>query len=249
MMDVTLTAANIESWSNLGVDLPKGLTEALAAFDAARYVEAPAPLVNADKLNAKNVGQTVQAVTDELVKAEKHAEAVRTVRNSLARRVLREAGAAVPSILEDLTPRFDAAVEKLKEAVAGMPEYPTSDNLVKAGPDALQAYVEAKEAAAVIHGVDAWVTSLSQLPAYGGRRPFAPLRIFKPKSPAEYRKLVRAHEDRHGVDPSIRDLGPVLLDGVRAGIDTEIHDPIEADRIEKSLQAAAAEAEKGYRFT
>lgn len=243
MFDLNTTATNVDSWSNLGVDLPKELTEALAAFDAARYVEAPAPLVNADKLNAKNIGQTVQEVTDELVKAEKHAEAVRMVRNSLARRVLREAGAAVPSILEDLTPRFDAAVAKFREAAAKLPQDLSSDSLVKAGPEALKAYGDAKEAAAVIAGIDAWVASLTQLPAYGGRRPFAPLRIFNPQSPAEFETLRKA-KDQTNVDALVRDLGPVLLAGVRAGIDTEIHDPIEADRIEQGVQAAAEAARR-----
>ncbi|MHC6213872.1 hypothetical protein [Rhodococcus ruber] len=241
MYDITTTANNVETWTALGVDLPKDLTTALTTLDAVRWVEAPAPMVDPSKITAKNADTVVQAVTDDLVRQEKHAQAKRLVTDRVAREVLRTAGAAVPSVIDQLTPRFDAAVATFKAAVDKLPEELTADGLVKAGPDALKAYGDAKEAAGVIARIDSWLAGLVQLPAYGGRRPHAALRVFAPEDPAQLRVLVDAASATK-VDALVRDLDPVLLAGVRAGITTELHTPIEADQLQQEIQAQADRA-------
>lgn len=241
MYDLTTTAQNVSDWSALGVDLPASLTKPLGLLEEARWVEAPVPVVDLDKLTAKNLGQAVEQVTDDLLRAEKHAQAKRVVLDKIARRVLQEAGAAVPGIIEQLNPRFDAAAAAFKAAVDKLPEDLTADALVKAGPEALVALGEARTAAATIRGIDSWLASLRGIPAYSLHNPHPSLRVFAPENPDQLRVLVKAHNDPN-VDPLVRDLGPVLLAGIRAGVPTALHTPDDAAQLEQQLEDEAAAA-------
>ncbi|MDJ0400884.1 hypothetical protein [Rhodococcus rhodochrous] len=244
MIDPTMTAASIANdWTRLGVKLPKSLTTAITVYEEIRYVAKPKPTINIDDLTVENLADTISQVTDNLVRADKHAEAVREVRNRLASQVLREAGAAVPTVLEQFRDRFDAAVTKFAKAAERLPDDLSSDSLVKAGPDALVALGEAREAAAEIKQVESYLASLVQLPAYSVFGHHPALRIFAPESPEQLSVLTNARNNKRH-DPLVRELGPILWHGIKAGVPTALNTPDESARIEQELkeQARAAAA-------
>ncbi|UPK65309.1 hypothetical protein MYP14_08335 [Rhodococcus pyridinivorans] len=242
MFDPTFIATKVSNdWGNLGVRLPKTLKEAIAVYDEVQYVEAPHPYVDPKTITTDNVGDVVAQVTDDLVAAEKHAEAKRRVREALARQVLNAAGAAVPTILEGIKPGFEAAVTKFAKAAERLPDDLSSDSLVKAGPDALVALGEAREAAAEIKQVESYLASLVQLPAYSVFGHHPALRIFAPESPEQLSVLTNARNNKRH-DPLVRELGPILWHGIKAGVPTALNTPDESARIRDELEEKARAA-------
>ncbi|WP_138843892.1 hypothetical protein [Rhodococcus pyridinivorans] len=242
MFDPTFIATKISNdWGNLGVRLPKTLKEAIAVYDEVQYVEAPHPYVDPKTITTDNVGDVVAQVTDDLVAAEKHAEAKRRVREALARQVLNAAGAAVPTLLEGLKPQFEAAVAKFQSAAGRLPYDLSAESLVKAGPDALAALGEAREASAEIKRIDSWLAHLVDLPAYGGHDSDPALRLFAPETPEQLHVLTNARANKRH-DQLVKELDPVLWHGIKAGVPTALNTPHDIARIREELEEKARAA-------
>lgn len=239
MFDVTMTANQVGSWPlHLGVELPKPLAKLIDVFEESRYVDSLPPVVDPAKLTTGNVAAEVQRVAEELAQAEKHAEAKRQVQKALARRIVTEAGEAVPGVIDQIKPRFEAEAQRFKGAVRLLPRDLTPESIVSAGdPAVLAALADAREAAGVIHGVSVWLSGLVELPAYAGDRPESGLSVTTPQTLSELRQI-----NTPGGTSLTNELGTVYVNAARAGVGFEMHTPVESRRILADLELEATQA-------
>jgi hypothetical protein len=245
--DAVLTAQNVaRSWPALAGTLPKALADAIAVLDAAKYVEAPWTGIEVEKLDPKNVGQSITDLAVTLASASQFDEAKRAVHRALASQVLHAAGAAVPEVIEKIKPSFDKAVIEFTEAVKALPDQITSSTLVDAGPAVLDAYQRGTAAAGVIGAVDSWLANLADLPAHAGFDRDRVLRVLAPSTPHQLQMLVI--ETGGNKDPHLQRLGALYVDAVRYGIQFAMHTPREAAQLRNDLEEAAraARAKKAF---
>ncbi|WP_139000203.1 hypothetical protein [Rhodococcus zopfii] len=243
--DVKTTAENISrDWSNLPVKLPKALNQAIAVFDETGFVHYEAPIVDVASITVENVGATIDDLANELSGASLFEvvpgtvggtrtweKAKHMVRHQLANEVLRQAGAAVPGLIGQLSDPFAADVAALAECLDRMPESLDAGSLVSAGADAVLALGEAREIASRIKRVDSWLATLTQLPLYAAR-PDHVLRLFAPETKAQLQAL---EETQRHHDAVTVELGPVLIAGIRAGVPTALNTPHDAARIRAEI--------------
>ncbi|BCN45257.1 hypothetical protein [Prescottella equi] len=242
-IDINVTVDKIATWQDaLGVKLPKPLTDLLAVRDELAYVETShEPVIDVSRVKPANVADEVEAVARELaVKAERF-EARSRLLSALNRKILHAATAAVPDVIEQLTPVFGQAAHTYADAVAKLPEELSSDSLVVAGPDALAAFGAAVEAAKHLAAVDQWLAGLSQLPGYAAEAHPA-LRVCAPSDYQQMHTLLTAHNAAGTVDPLVREVGPVYLAAARAGAGFEILTPAESVELRRELEASKPES-------
>ena len=237
-IDPTVTAANVADWTALGIKLPKTLADQITAYEALRYVEVGhQPVINVDKIKAATVAAEVDKIAGELSLNEQREEAKRRLLATLANKIVREAGDAVPDLVEQLTPGFETEAAKFAEAVAKLPQELTSETIVSsADPSVLTAFGDAKQAASHLAAVEAWVAGLAQLPQFAGVESHPVLRVIAPDTHSRLYTLLTARDEvRH--DDLVRQLNPVFLAAARIGIKFEIHTPREADQLRQRLEA------------
>lgn len=156
-------ASQVTDWTNLGIKIPKDLAKAVGIFEAARWAEVGyAPRFDLDSLTPDNaeakIRELAQSVALSVPQGPNGASgsvlvmAKQQVMDAAARRVLSLARAAVPDAIKQLAPRFSKAAEAYTEAVSKLPDEITSDTLVSAGPDAVEAYGQARTAAGYLDG-------------------------------------------------------------------------------------------------
>ncbi|ORL96635.1 hypothetical protein [Prescottella equi] len=225
---------NLDTWSALGISLPKEITTQLDTLEAARYTESPYAGINLDTLTAKNVSGQLEELANTLSVEAKFAEAKQRVVRQLDRRIVNAVQAFVPDAIEQIQPGFDRAVSEYAEAVQKLPEDLCSDALVKAGPDALVAYQAAVAAVGHIRAVDSWVASLTELPVFVGATGAPTTRVLAPTNRQELSKLLTAHQAT--VDSVTQAVDPRFAEAVRLGIKFEIHTPTEAVEIVKTIE-------------
>lgn len=238
-------AHDVTGWTALGVTLPDELTDAIAVFEALRYTEVGyRPVFDLAAVTADNAEAKIREYADQLVlsdaaggqsvldKAKKHA-----VENA-ARRVNQLARAAVPGIIEQLSPEFDDRVESYADAVLKLPVDFTAESLIDAGSDLVTAYGHAKQEAAYLNRVADWAASINSLP--GNRAQYENvLGIVRPSSGEELAKLDEAA--RTTGNPTLAALNPVWVAAVRSGIEFGINTPREAADLRRRLQTAMRE--------
>ena len=238
-IDPTVTAANVSDWTALGIKLPADLTKLIDAYEALRYVEVGhQPVIDVTKLKASNAAAEVDKIAGELSLNEQREEAKRRLLATLANKIVREAGDAVPDLVEQLTPGFETEAAKFAEAVAKLPQELSPETIVaSADPSVLTAFGDAKQAASHLAAVDAWVAGLSQLPQFAGVESQPVLRVLAPDTHSRLHTLLTA---RNGVnhDELVRQINPVFLKAARLGISFEIHTPREADQLRQRLEAS-----------
>lgn len=243
--DPAFVADNVSRWTSLGIKLPKALTKALETFEAVRWVEIErAPGLDITKVTPENAEAKIRELADELTLsmnlvpvvggngASVLEEAKRRYTDAAARSVLGEAGAAVPGIIEQLSPEFDRHAAAYADAVAKLPTDLTADSLVRAGGDAVIAYAEAQREAAYLNGVSNWVAETRHLPGHSGA-PEPALRILRPASVVQLTKLDEATWKQ--VNQTVRAIDPVLYAAVRLGVQFGINTSREASQIRSSL--------------
>ncbi|KAF0964649.1 hypothetical protein [Rhodococcus sp. T7] len=241
MFDTNATVNNISNWANLEVKLPADLAKSLEAYEALRYVETGhEPVIDPTKLKASNVAVEVDKVAGELSVNAQREEAKRRLLAALGGKILREAGAAVPDLVEQLTPEFNTQAAKFKAAVAKLPYELTSEAIVaSANPEVLAALGDAKQAGAYLRAVDQWVAGLTQLPAFAGVDVDAQpvLRILAPSTYKSLVNLLTAH-NQPGKDELVVQVGAAYLAAARAGVEFRIADPREAAQLREKLEAS-----------
>lgn len=241
MIDANVTVNKVSNWeSDLSVNLPKPLASKLATREALTHVETGhEPVIDLDRLKPATVADEVEAVTRELSLKEHRFEAKRRIISTLNRRILHEAGAAVPGIIDQLRDRFDAQASAYTTAVAKLPRELNSDSIVRSGdPAILAAFGEATEAAKFIAQVDSWAASLAQLPAYAMHEAEPVLRVLTPSSYGQFRALLEAHNGGGHADPLVRQINPLYFAAAHRNTKFQINTPVETAKLRATLEAS-----------
>ncbi|MBA8960137.1 hypothetical protein JOJ86_003428 [Rhodococcus percolatus] len=233
-----MKVSHIANWtSTLDVKLPKSLDDALSAYDALRYVETGhEPVIDPTKLKAAGVAAEVERVAKELSVNAHLEEAQRRVAGRLESRIIHEAAAAVPSVLEQLTERFDAEAARYVDAAVKLPEVLTSESVVETrDAEVLKALGDATEAAGFLEKVDGWLESLGDLPGFGSN--YEPvLRVTAPSDHASMWALKEAHHTRHTADTLLLSVGPVYFAAARNGVEFKMMTPDESKDLLQELK-------------
>ncbi|UNQ40231.1 hypothetical protein MPC38_02905 [Prescottella equi] len=242
MFDITTTALSVSDWTALGLQLPKPLADKLDTLEAVRYVETEGPVTSTEKLTARNAEAKVAELAVELATAAQMQAAKSRLVQSLSREIVHAASAAVPELIEQLQPRFDASTAKFTEAVSKLPEVLTSEAIVGTGdPEVLAAFTEAQRAAADIKAIEQFLASLAQLPKYTSK-PIPALRVFRPETAGQARELNSAYQAVN-VSEMVRGIGNHLIAGVRLGIPFGMNTPTEVEQMVHRLEAEAQAAQ------
>lgn len=237
------TADAVSRWTGLGVKLPADLKKAVAVFEAVRYVEVDYPVdfdladitaANAEAKVAEFAGRLVPALkTGDHLSRTPLQEAKGRMLAAAAGDVVRNASAAVPGVIEQLTPEFDKHAAAYVAAVDLLPETIDSDSLLKAGATAVQAYAAAQAEAEYLNRVSSWVAGTRDLPGHGGEVEVV-LRVLRPASPKQLAALDAAHH-RTNAGPTLHVLDPVFYTAAREGVEFGINTLREAANIRQSL--------------
>lgn len=223
MFDPTHLADEIASWTSLGVKLPKPLAQAVNTFEAVRWIEVGHGFdLDITTITADNAEATIESLAEHIVFSETKpgalsakAEAKRRIARMAAVHVIKEGSAAVPDIIEQLTPEFEKHVDAYIEAVSKLPEDITDESLIAAGPDAVAAYVDAQREAEYLNRISWWVSTTRDLPGHGGE-PDQALNILRPEPTQLYIIDQAAHEA--DICKTLRAIGPVFAAAAQHGI-------------------------------
>lgn len=242
MSHLYLVAARVSNnWTNLGVKLPKGLSSAIDVFEAVRYVETGhEPVFDIDSLTTANAEAKIRELALEVAVKNSLQRAKDVAKDAAEFALVNAAGAAVPEIIEQVTPVFDRHAEAYVTAVSKLPNELTADTLISAGPEAVQAYQDAKIEAGYLEGVSTWLATLHELPAYASAADPC-LRILRPTSIIELSKIEGA---RHSANQAVTAISPHLLKAAQLGVEFGINTPREAAMIRQRIETGLAQQVK-----
>ena len=246
MYDAPTIARTIaENWEHLlGTPLPKDVANAANTLHEVEYLDPPLPAFDSHGLNPARVGAAVEKHAAELAAVAAFDVAKDQARKSIAQDVIAAADAAVPALLEQLRPEFDAAVVTYTEAVGELPDTFTGDTIAEAPADVQNAYRDACEAAAVIRRVDRWLASLGDLPSHRSPTPDRELRVLAPTTRAELRDVMSDPK----VSKAEAKLDGMYLNAARIGVAFEMHTPAEATALRKLIDAMPVVREAATRL-
>lgn len=239
---ISQSARRVSEWTRLGVKLPKDLNKAIEVYEALVYVETGyRPVFDLGSVTPQNAEAVVREFAEEIastipVTSEDGQslsileQAKQWAVRDAAREIHNAAGAAVPDVIGQLTPRFDEHARVYVDAVAKLPVEITSDSLLDAGPDAVKAYEAAKAAAAALGDISWWIAETRHLP--GHTRDAEPvLRILRPKDALQLSKLDTAHSTAGSKSQALRAIDPVLYAAATNSIEFGINTLPEAAEI------------------
>jgi hypothetical protein len=243
MTDIHI-AEQVAGWTGLGVKLPKELAEFIAIFEAIKWAEVDRPTVfDIRSVTTSNAEDKIRELAEEKALSDVPGgglsplqKAKRQVLDQAAQNVLTLAVHAVPEVIEQLRPEFETNVDAFVEAAANLPEELSAEALVAGGPSVLEHYQKTKAAASRLHGVETWLGSLRQLPAYSVLEPAGVLRVLAPATRGELVEILNAHEDRNN-DSLVNGIDAALLHAARAGIDFRIQTPRESQNLLAELES------------
>jgi hypothetical protein len=168
-MDSHLAAKRLlTAWNDLGVKLPKKLADAVDGLEAVGFAEAPLVPFDAGLVTPANAEAKVTEHAERLATVEKFNAAKSQALSAAGNRVLAVSGEVLPDVLTQLQPRLIAAAEELASALELLPDNPTADALVSAGPAAVAAFQSAQAAIAELDALDRFVASLSAIYGHHG---------------------------------------------------------------------------------
>ncbi|WIM87710.1 hypothetical protein PT015_23245 [Candidatus Mycobacterium wuenschmannii] len=224
----THIAGNVADWPQLGVKLPKPLTAAIDILESLRWVEiGHQPVFDLSGITPENAERAIYDYANELLPSLSQAEerpvlevAKATAVDTAARAVLREASAAVPGIIEQLTPDFVRHAAAYVDAVSVLPEDLNDRSLIEAGPSALSAFGAAQDAARYLRAVAAWVQSVASLPGQQTEPDPALRGVLRPADGRQLSRLDEAH--RANGNQTLEALDKVLFVAAREGVAFEL---------------------------
>lgn len=194
MADNIVTAYNLATWAPaLGIDLPKELSDILATLDEAKYADYALPVVDARKLNPKNVQQFIQNRAVEYATADQFLKAKAEIQQRIAHAAITVAGEVAPKVRDEILPKFQHQVDHFVDAVNILGDDLDPGVLVRSGADRVQAFNTAVDSAGNILAVQNWLTTLTNVFRYAafGVVP-EPLRITKPTTRGQYQEIINA---------------------------------------------------------
>lgn len=254
MFDQAFIVDSITRWTGLDIKLPKQLATAIETYDAIRYAElGHRPVFDLAGVTAANAEAKIREYADQLLPTLGLVKRVGAVDvsvlgvakqdavNAAAREVLTQAGAAVPEIIKQLTPRLEKAAAEFATAVELLPDDLSDTALVQAGPAVLAAYQDAVATQAVLTEIDNWVASLATMAIQGLAGPVDP--VMRLLRPADASQLMRLDNARG----SFGRLAPHYVVAAREGVEFGLNTPQEAARLRADIEAkgrARAERER-----
>lgn len=251
---VTHTADSISRWTGLGIEFSIDLADAIAVFEAVKYVEIDyRPTVDISDITPENAETKVYEFAEQLLPTlvapvaqhGRELSALGHAKNQLldvaARRVITLGKAEVPSMIEQLTPAFDQHAAAYAAAASELPEDLTDKALLSAGADAVAAYSTAKAEAAWLTDIARWSADLASL-GLGGNDETA-LLILRPVTLEQLTQLDQeASRPHHTTTEAERAVGLALLTAVRNDIEFRISTPKEAAQIRADIESGVREA-------
>lgn len=199
VMDSHLTATRlVTAWTDLGVTLPQKLADTVAGLEGVGYAEAPLVPFDAGSVTPANAEKLVTEYAQRLATVEQFKTAKSQALNAAGNRVLVVAGEVLPDVLGQLQPRLIAASDALASALELLPENPTADALVSAGPAAVEAFQSAKAAVAELDALDRFVASLSGIYGHQGE---VTLRLLTVTTREALQVLLRAKDKQGSLRP------------------------------------------------
>lgn len=236
-------ADGVSRWSSLGVTLPTSLAEAVGVFETLRYVEVGYhPVFRVEDVTPANAEDKIRELAEHLALYAPAGgtaglsplqRAKQQAVDASARRVLAQARAAVPAVIDALTPVFDAHARTYAEAVAKLPEDLSAETLVAAGAGAVEAYGTAQQAVAQLARIDAWAAGLPYLSGIVVRDAETVLRILRPSTRQQLSRLDKAGTTP--ANPTLAALDPVLFTAARSGVEFAINTPEAAAALRLAL--------------
>ncbi|MDO1485103.1 Uncharacterised protein [Rhodococcus rhodochrous] len=243
MYNIISTADAVSRWNSLGVELPEELATAVETFEAIRWVETGhAVQFDLTDITAANAEEKVVDFANRLMPALKTGdhtsrtpleEAKQRMLEAAASDVLGKATAAVPVVIEQLTPEFDKHAAAYVAAVADLPEKFDAASLLQAGAGAVAAYQIALSEAAHLNQASSWVAGTRALPGFTGLNVDVPLRILRPSNALQLAKLDAALY--MNVDQAMDALNKVFYTAAREGIEFGINTLRECAELRRSL--------------
>lgn len=248
MTDLSTIADGVTRWTSLGVELPKELAEAVKVYEALRYTEVGhQPVFDLAAVTTANAEKKIREFADQLALSETPAggqsvlaKAKGYAADAAARGVLSSARAAVPEVINRLTPEFDQHAEAYAAAVETLPEEITSDALLSAGPEAVADYQDAQREAQYLNTISTWVATTSYLSGMTPKNIESVIRILRPASPGELVELDAAHHK--SANPVLAAIDPVLFAAARHHIEFKINTLAECADLRAELERAAADS-------
>jgi hypothetical protein len=152
-----------------------------------------------------------------------------------ARQVVGQARHALDGIIEQLRPKFDQHAEAYADAVDLLPDNPTPEALVQAGPSAVTAYATAKTAADHLGAFDAFIASTGYL--IPGAKQDPVLRLTRPSTLRDLLELDKAHNTNWPA--TFYALDPILWHAVKLGVDLRMNSLTECAALRRSLTTPA----------
>ncbi|UNQ33893.1 hypothetical protein [Prescottella equi] len=249
MYDSISIAHAVSNWNSLGVKLPKELATAVDVFEAIRWVETGhAVEFDLADITAANAEEKIVDFANRLMPSLKTGdhfsrtpleEAKRRMLDAAAREVLGKATAAVPVVIEQLTPEFDQHAAAYIAAVADLPENIDAKSLLQAGAAAVTAYATAETEAAWLNQVSSWVAGTRGLPGFAGLDVEVALRILRPADALQL-IMLDAAQRKTNVDSTLHSLNPVFYTAAREGIEFGINTLRECAEIRQSLEQVSS---------
>ena len=242
-MDSTFTASRIASdWPLIcGGKLTPALDGTIAAWVAADAARPPAPAIDVPDITAENAADAVLAAADAAIRAEHFSQAKRRIVDDLGRRVVAEAGAAAPELLDRLDGELQTAAAEFAEAVADLPDrWEDPATLVASGSAAVDSFHRAVASQATLRKLDHFVASIpgSNLP---GREALHVLRLLRPVDRAGYKGLLDA-AGRH----TKSQLSRVFIYAVEHGIAWQLNDPASQRAIAAEINGQPIATRNGW---
>ncbi|EEN89440.1 hypothetical protein RHOER0001_4360 [Rhodococcus erythropolis SK121] len=248
MYDIISTADAVSRWNSMGVKLPEELATAVDVFEAIRWVETGHTVqFDLADITAANAEEKLVEFANRLVPELKTGdhfsrtpleEAKHRMLEAAASGVLGKATAAVPVVIEQLTPEFDTHAAAYTAAVADLPEKVDSDSLLQAGAGAVTAYEIARAEAAWLKQVSSWVAGTRGLPSFAGLDVEVALRILRPADALQLAKLDAAQYKT--ANQTLGALDKVLYTAAREGIEFGINTLRECAEIRQSLEQVSS---------
>lgn len=241
MSTITEIAEAVSRWASFGVKLPKDLAKAVADYELIKWTEVVRrPVFEIEGLTEKNVEARIGAYAQRLalgtsggpgLSALERAKA--SALEDAATQVRNYAAHYLGDAIEQLQPKLAAVADAYCSAVEKLPDDLTSENLIKAGPVAVQAFSDAQALAKSIDRFDDWAVSATRLQS--GRVDVV-LRLL---TPAHIGQLTRL-EDAYATQASgvLAAVDPLWFTAARLGVPFEIHTGLEAQALRKVLSTA-----------
>jgi hypothetical protein len=241
MSDIEI-AERVSSWTGLGVELLKELTDAIAVYEALKYTEVGrVPVFDIEAVTPKNAEAAIRELADQLALSEVPGgglsvleKAKRQALDAAARAVRSRGTHSISDVIRQLTPEFDKHVELYTEAVAKLPEDITADSLISAGADAVAAFGDAQREARYLNRIDSWVAQTGDLVGIAPKFQETVIRILQPESITQLAKLDAAQTRL--ANPPLGSIDPVFYTAVREGIPFGINSSRQASALRTRLE-------------